>query len=82
MSERIVEAEQDVGSSPTISIVKAGDLARYFELSENPKNGKLALIITKIGNSKSNFYYKILIEGEFDWVADKYLYKLKEEGET
>jgi hypothetical protein len=72
-----------VGSTPTISTVEAGELVRYCELSENPRNGKLALIIKKIGNTGEEngynyFYYKILIDGEFDWVAGQYLYKLME----
>jgi hypothetical protein len=84
VNERIVEAEQDVGSTPTISTVKVGELVRYCELSENPRNGKLALIISKIGgpvpvNGYNYFYYKILIDGELDWVAGQYLYKLMEE---
>ncbi len=74
MNEKIIKAEQDVGSNPTISTMKVGDLARYYELSDNPKNGKIALIINKVGTSRN--YYKIWIDGEFDWVEEKYLYEI------
>ena len=76
MNERIVEAEQDVGSIPTISIMKKGALARYFSGAyEDPNNGKLVLVL----EYQRGHICKVLIEELIVWVQADDLYYINYE---